>query len=237
MRIKMPISLISVFTLLALNAYAILETNEIWSGGEGSMADKLIDASQGKVPRHHKPTPQESRALQENNSLVWTPMPETLSVGGGYAPKTPRESRAESQGQVNEKSAASMSDTTVAGSQVGTQNPTPSSANLAGTWSLDLNDTPSKQVVLTLFQVEDKVFGSGSMKNENDILVVAASGSLQDDQIYLDITSIGTISLYSLVMTSSGDRGDLVSGDYKAYMANGQTWMGKVQGSRNLPIS
>jgi hypothetical protein len=242
MRIKIPISLVFAFTLIVLNpnAYAILETHEVSAGG--SLADKLIESSQGGgilrlTDPSLPPTPQQSRALREKNlewtpTFVWTPMPGALSTH-----TTPRASRTESHGQVNESSAALMSDTTVAGSPVGTQNPTPSFANLAGTWSLDLNDTASKQVELTLFQVEDKVFGSGSMKNENDTLVVAASGSLQGDQIYLDITSIGTISLYSLVMTSSGDRRDLVSGDYKAYTADGRTWMGKVQGSRNLPTS
>ena len=226
MRIKISISLIFVFSLLALNAYAILQPSEVRLGGEESLADKLIDASVGKVPAKNRPTPQQSRSLQENNSLVWTPMPETLSAG-----KTPRASRTQSQGQVNASSAALMSDTAVAGSPVGTQNPT--SSNLAGTWSLELNDTPSKQVVLTLFQVEDKVFGSGSMENGNDTLVVAASGALKGDQIYLDIISVGTISLYSLVMNSSADS---ASGDYRAYMANGLTWEGKVQGDKSLPI-
>jgi hypothetical protein len=219
MRIKILISLIFVFISLVLNAYAILEPSDIWWEGEGSLADQLINASLGLIPRHHMPTPEEARALDwENSAILKTPI-----LGARTLYESP----------VNESSAASMPDTTVAGSSVGIQNPTPSSANLAGTWSLDLNDTPSKQVVLTLFQIEDKVFGSGSMKNGTDILVVVALGALQDDQIYLDITPTGTISPYSLVMTSSGDRGDFVSGDYKAYTADGQTWMvGKVQGRR-----
>ena len=237
MRIKITISLMFVFTLLAINAYAILQPNEVLTGGGESLADKLIEASQGKTI--YKPTdtrfpanPKGSRSLQENKSLVWTPMPETLSSG-----KSPEATRTQSQGQGDEGATAFMSDTTVAGTSVGTQTPTPTANAVAGTWSLDLNDTASKQVVLTLFQVEDKVFGSGSMKNGNDTLAVAASGALKDDQIYLDITSIGTISLYSLVMTSNGDRSGSVSGDYKAYAANGQTWMGKVQGGRSLPKS
>jgi hypothetical protein len=235
MIIKMPISLIVVFTLLVLNAYAILEPSLIGEDGE-SLADKLIDESVGKIPQPHVTEPQEARAQEwKSNSLLSTPTPNTLSAL--VAAKNPQTARTESQGRVNQSSAALMSDTTVASSSVGTKNPTPSSADLAGTWSLDLNDTSSKEVVLTLFQFEDKVFGSGSMKNGDDTLVVAASGALKEDQIYLDITSIGTISLYSLVMTSSGDRGDLVSGNYKAYMANGQTWMGKIQGSKSLPIS
>jgi len=223
-----------------LNADAILQPSEVSTGG--SLADKLIEATQGggilRLKQNDMPAiPQQSRALHENNlewtpTLVWTPMPAMLSTH-----TTPWASQTEAQGQVNESSIALMPDTTAAGSSVGTQDPTPLSANLAGTWSLDLNDTSPKQVVLTLFQVEDKVFGSGSMKNGNDTLVVTASGSPQDDRIYLDITSIGKISLYSLVMTSSSDRRDSFSGDYKAYTADGQIWMGKVQGSRILPTS
>ncbi|MDD1757676.1 MAG: hypothetical protein LUQ22_02970 [Methanotrichaceae archaeon] len=238
MRIKIPISLVFAFILIVLNVHAILQPHEVSTGG--SLADKLIEATQGGGILRLKHTdmpaiPQQSRALHENNlgwtpALVWTPLPGRLSIH-----TTPWAS--ESQGQVNESSAELMPDTAVEGSSIGTQNSRSSSANLAGTWSLDLNDITPKQVGLTLFQVEDKVFGSGSMKNGNDTLVVAASGSPQDDQIYLDITSIGKISLYSLVLSSSGDRRDLVSGDYKAYTAEGQTWMGKVQGSRILPTS
>ncbi len=225
-RIEMAVSIIFLFTLLALNAYAIMQPSSVWSGGEESLADKLIDASQGKVPPPpHKLTPWESRALQEDKSLVWKPMPETLSSG-----TTPEVTRAQSHGQANKSSAALMPDTTVAGIPVGAQNPTPPFANLAGTWSLRLDDTPANQIVLTLFQVEDKVFGSGSMTNgaNNDNLIVAASGGQMENQIYLDVTSIGTISLYSLAMNYSAEP---VSGDYKAYMANGRTWVGKVQGN------
>jgi hypothetical protein len=241
MKIKILISLMFGFTLIVLNAYATLEPYEVSTGANESLADKLIEATQsGGILRLVDPsmpaTPQQARYLREHNlewtpTLVWTPMPELISMH-----TTPRASRAKSHSQVNESSAALMSDATVAGSST-TQNPTPSSVNLAGTWSLDLNDTTSKQVVLTLFQVEDKIFGSGSMKNRNDTLIVAASGAPKEDQIYLDITSLGSISLYSLVMTSSGDRGDLVSGDYKAYAADGRTWMGTVHGSRSLPSS
>ncbi|MDD1757177.1 MAG: hypothetical protein LUQ22_00405 [Methanotrichaceae archaeon] len=187
MRIKITISLMLVFTLLALNAY----------------------------------------------SVAWTPMPEKLISG-----KNAKATRAQSQGPGDESATALMSDTTLAESSLGSLAPTPSSAIvLAGTWSFDLNDTASNQAELTLFQVEDKVFGSGSVKNETNLLMVAASGALQDDRIFLDITPIGKISLYSLVMTPSGDRSDLVSGDYRAYTADGRTWMGKVQGRRILPIS
>jgi hypothetical protein len=230
-RIKIAIAIIFLFTLLALDTYAIMQPSSAWSGGEGSLADKLIDASMGKVPPpQHQLTPQESRALQENKSLLWTPMPEMLSSG-----TTPAVTRAQSQGRSNESSAALMPHTTVAGSPFGTQNPTPPFANLAGTWSLRLDDTPPNQIVLTLFQVEDKVFGSGSMTNgaNNNTLIVTASGGQIENQIYLDITSIGTISLYSLAMNFSAES---VSGDYKAYMANGQTWVGKVQGNWT-PIS
>jgi len=232
MRIKIAVFSIFLFTLLALSAYAILQPSEVSTGAGESLADKLMESSQSGVILKQTDAgvggfPIMSRSQQENYSVVWTPMPETLISG-----KNPKATRAQSQGQSTESATALMPDATVADSSVGTQNPTSLSANLAGTWSLNLNDISSKQAALTLFQVEDRIFGSGSMKNESYILMVAASGSVKDHQIYLDITSVGTISLYSLVMTSSGDRSDSVSGDYKAYTTDGKTWVGKVQGSR-----
>ncbi len=240
MRFKIPISLMFALTLLTLNAFAILQPYDISPGG--SLAENLINATQGGgiLRTHHPdmpPSPKIVRALRDRNLewkpvLVWTANPWSLST---YS--TPRASRTESQGQPTESSAALMPDTTIESKPVEPQNPPTLSTDLSGTWSLDLNDTTSRQVVLTLFQVEDKVFGSGSMKNGNDTLVVTASGEPKGDQIYLDITSIGTIGLYSLVMTLSGDLRDTVSGDYKAYAADGRTWMGKVQGRRMLSIS
>ncbi len=43
MRIKIPLSLMLVFTLLGLNASAILQPHEVSEGG--SLADKLINAT------------------------------------------------------------------------------------------------------------------------------------------------------------------------------------------------
>jgi len=265
MKIKILISLIFISTLFALNSYAVLEPNPnvVYPNQGYTLADQLIDESRGTLPGHHSLSPKDVRALwqnnSQNNSSLFSPMPGTLSSG-----QTPQASRTQSQGQgiansassmsettiagsprtqnptpasanlAGTSSASSMTDTTIAGSPIGIQNPIRSSANLAGTWSLNLNDASPKQVVLTIFQIEDKIFGSGSMKNGDNTLVVAASGALKGDQIYLDITSIGTIGLYSLVMNSSADS---AIGDYKAYMANGQTWKGKVQGTKSLPIS
>ncbi len=243
MRSKISISLMLAFTFIVLNAYAILSPYDVSIEGGKSLAEELINATRsGGVLRlvdpTMPPTPQMSRALREQNlewtpTLVWTPMPGLLATH-----TTPRASRTESRSQVDENSAALMSDSIGADSSVGNQNPIPvSSSDLAGTWFLNLNDTSSKQVELTLFQVEDKIFGSGNMKNGNDTLVVAASGTLKNDQIYLDITSISTLGLYSLAMTSFGDRRESVRGDYKAYMPDARTWIGDVQGRRTLPTS
>jgi hypothetical protein len=236
MRIKLPISLVFAFTLIVLNACAVLEPSDVYLKSGESLVDALINLSLNEsMPKMW--TPAEERAIEwRNSSILKTPTIQsrrTNTPSEGVAEKKHPADRSEFQGQVKESPAALISDTTVAGSPVETQNSRPSSANLAGTWSLDLNDTPSKQVSLTLSQIKDNVLGSGSMKNGNDILAVTASGALKEDHIYLDITS--NISLYRLVMTSSGDRGDFVSGDYNAYMPDGRTWVGKVQGKRALP--
>ncbi|MCJ7443703.1 MAG: hypothetical protein MUO26_04095 [Methanotrichaceae archaeon] len=215
----MLISFLILFMILATNSYAILDPNEISAYGGESLADKLIEESQGlgsiRLSDSRFPaSPKESRSLQENKSLIWTPMPNSLSGSGN----TPLESRTISEDQDNAQTSA-----------------TPAKDNrVAGSWSFELNDTPSKQVVLTLFQIEDAVFGSGSIKDRNNTFVTAASGKIGGEQLDLNIVSIGTIALYRLSMKSNDDS---ASGIYKIYEASGQTRTGNVQGIRNLPMS
>ena len=112
MRIGVPISLMFVLSLLALNVHAILEPWDVSVGKNETLADKLIEASQGGgiqrlVSDKYPATPKQSQALRENNlgwapTLVWSLTPEALSAYSNY--KEPNQT--ELKGQVNKSSAA-----------------------------------------------------------------------------------------------------------------------------------
>lgn len=205
--------------LFTANSWAILDPSEVGRYGDSSLADKLIGISQGvpmdlRSDTRFPATPFESRKLQENKSVVWSPMPKSLGAQG----KTPEESRSLPGDQIDAQSSV----------------PNVEENRVAGTWSFELNDTESRQIVLTLFQIEDAIFGSGSIKDGENTFMAAASGSINGGNLGLDIISIGTVSLYRLATNLSDDA---VSGTYKAYSASSQISTGTVQGIRNLPMS
>jgi hypothetical protein len=240
MRFRMLISS-SIITLILLttNSYAILDPSEIGSSGGSSLADTLIEQSQGSgLFQRSAPgfpaSPFESRKLQENKSLVWTPMPTSLGGQG----KNPKESRRLLSGdQSNTQNSLPIVEENRSGGQINAQNSLPivEENRVAGSWSLVLNDTESRKILLTLFQIEDAIFGSGSIEDgENTFVEAAASGNMNRDKLDLDVISLGTLGLYRLSTTFSNDA---VSGTYKAYSANGQIGTGDVQSTSFLPMS
>ncbi len=68
------------------------------------------------------------------------------------------------------------------------------------------------------------------MNDGNTTSVLAASGSLNGDKLNLDLTTLGSINLYRLTLTPSGDS---ASGDYQAFSANGESWTGSASGTRS----
>jgi hypothetical protein len=242
MRFRMLISS-SIITLILLttNSYAILDPSEIGSSGGSSLADTLIEQSQGSgILQRSSPgfpaSPFESRKLQENKSLVWTPMPTSLYGGKG---KNPKQARAVSEDLINAQNSLPIveENRSVSRDQINAQNSLPivEENRVAGSWSLVLNDTESRKILLTLFQIEDAIFGSGSIEDgDNTFVEAAASGKMNGDKLDLDVISLGTLGLYRLSTTFSNDA---VSGTYKAYSANGQIGSGDVQSTSFLPMS
>ena len=102
--------------------------------------------------------------------------------------------------------------------------------NAAGNWSFRLRDSKKNRVLaLTLFQSYNAVFGTGRINDGGDTLEVMASGSVEGDKLYLDATSSGTIILYSLALTESGNT---ASGEYRAFSTGNETWKGLADGVR-----
>jgi len=229
---RLSLSYLILFSLFASNVQAIVDPSQVTVQPGQSLADQLIDNSNGggivSGDTRFPSTPQKSRALQENkSSLDWT-MPSTLS-GGATSPKSSRE-EAISASAAQQDSAASSSAAN-ASSTAESELPPAETATVSvgGSWSIELNDSVIRDMALALFQSEGYVYGAGNMREGNTTLQVAASGSLSDNEMDLDIISLGTINLYKLKLELDGDSG---SGDYQAFSATGETWRGNAEGLR-----
>lgn len=223
MKVKILIvtSLILI-TLFAFNACSILDDS-----GDKS-ADQLIDESNGIANTSNQPhmiTPWESRKLQNNKTRPDFAMPSKLSASG----KSPKESR--SLAEVGAAAPEQALDINNSAQIQAAQTSTTSKAKLAGSWSFELRDRTLKELAVTLFQNEGVVFGTGSMREGNNTMLAAVSGSIEGgDKLNMDLTTLGTINLYKLMLTTNEDS---ASGDYKAFSSSGESWAGSAKGTRN----
>jgi hypothetical protein len=71
-------------------------------------------------------------------------------------------------------------------------------ANIAGDWTLTLNDVVTKSLKLTLYQNNDAVFGSGDITILDDTTPVSAGGTLQGNSLMLYVIPSGVPSLYRI---------------------------------------
>lgn len=219
-----PLALLAIFSILSINVHSIDSTGE-------ESADQLIDSSNGIVQplidTRFASNPQASRTVwgmdKGANSAVSSSLPGSDT--------NPQDSRAKVGTTVTDLDQAENAQNTTETLSDQTSS-TPSATAASGSWSFELKDSTLKEAVLTLFQSGDAVFGTGSMNNGNDTLVATASGYIDSDQLYLDITTLGSINLYSLSLTTSGDS---VSGDYTAFSADGRSWTGSAEGTRSAP--
>ena len=231
---RMLLSSLIALAYFAANAHGIMDPGEISLEPGESLADKLMESSSN--PEIYKndggfaATPDASKkewANRTNNLNV--PMPTSLS-GGGDSAKASR-SQAESQNADTAQDTitnAAASENANAEVSSGTElPPVASSANVAGLWSFELNDTTQKYAVITILQNGEELSGEGSLREGNDTLKTAVSGSLQADKMNLVITTLGTISQYKLALGLSGDS---AIGNYTAFSANGDTWTGSADG-------
>lgn len=227
MKLKMLIILsLSLLAMLAITALSV-----DWINPQGKSADELISGEmtpQGDP--NQPPNPHASRDVWSNSTGVDFTMPESLSAGGNSA----KESRANAEAAKSEQTEDTADTETPAAEDTASTQPETSSsgeASVGGSWSFTLDESTPKEMVLTLFQSGDAVFGTGSINMGDNTLVVAASGTANSDSMDLDVTSIGTISLYRIALNLDGDS---ASGSYDAFTASGETWTGNAQGVRSV---
>ncbi|HUI39499.1 MAG TPA: hypothetical protein VLY86_01065 [Methanothrix sp.] len=237
MRFKREVlSLLILLACLAPNTQGIFQPSDVTPAEGQSLADALLEDSvsgsgimEGGDARF-APSPQTSRKVWQNesNATNWT-MPSTLSGTSSSA----KESRSAAEAQSSVAATEETASTTQTTASTETAPATTTAASpIAGSWSLKLSDSAERQADITLFQVGDVLFGAGNLDEDNNTLQVAASGSVLGDEMNLDITSTGPISLYRLALNLSGDSAD---GDYHAFSASGDSWTGSASGTRTVP--
>ncbi|MGI6016388.1 MAG: hypothetical protein ACOX84_07720 [Methanothrix sp.] len=201
-----------------------------WDNQEHLSADELISGIE-KSPKAPT-TPQQARALRENESAMDWSMPSTLSKGA----RDPKASRAEAEAASLEKvkeegtAAEASAKENASAAAVTTELPPAQVAlpSMSGSWSFVLNDSLSRSMALTLFQRDKQLFGAGKMRVENSTIDAAASGQLfEDGTARLDIITINPIDLYILSLDLDGD---VASGSFWAISARAESWMGSFEG-------
>jgi hypothetical protein len=193
-----------ILIVLSLVVLAIFTINaySIYDSA-GKSADQLIDESKG-IFGHDSgipENPQEAREIWSKEIGINFTMPSKLSGNSMSTPQTPAVQEAR----------------------------TSSATGVAGSWSFQLRDSKTRQLALNLFQSEEAVFGAGTINDGGDTLGVSASGSAEGDKLNLDVTSLGTISLYRLALTMNGES---ASGDYRGFSTSERPWSGIANGMR-----
>lgn len=222
-RLLIPLSLFFIAFL------AVTALSADWENQESLSADELISGVE-KNPRTIT-TPQQARALRENESEMDWSMPSTLSEGA----RDPKTSRAEAEAAIGEEDdetvdeADNTSDEEAASVQTTELPPAAVSLpSLGGSWSFMLNDSMQRVAALTLFQNSSEIFGAGKVRVENSTVDATVSGqAYQNGTAKLDITTLSPINLYSLNLRLDGDN---AVGDYKATSASQESWTGTVEG-------
>jgi hypothetical protein len=236
MRINGLISYAILLALFMVNGQAIMQPDSVSVRSGQSLADALLEQSGSPetyyAGRGNLTTPQEAREKElqkkKNSALDWT-MPSSLSASGS----TPSESRnlATDQNSLETPNATSSLQPSDTSNDVQIESSNLIVQNASGTWSFMLNDSIQKEVALALalFQNGDSIFGTGSIRENNNTYQITASGILQEDAMSLDITSQQPIRLYKLLLNLSGDN---ASGKYSAVSASGDKWTGDAEGMR-----
>jgi len=170
MRFKMLIlSSLLFIAFLAVTALCVDWSNPSYD------ADEMISAgevSEYKNPSGFAATPQAQRELDKNkSSLDWT-MPSTLTGGGNSA----KDSRTQAE-SASEESVASTAEqeiapveSTIAATDTELPPAQPEVIAVGGSWYFTLNDSVQRDLVLSLFQKGNDVFGAGKIKEGNSTM-------------------------------------------------------------------
>jgi len=229
MRFKMLV--LSSLLFIAFLAVTALSVN--WDDPTYD-ADEMINAGEVEVitpPAGQAATPKLSRELQKNkSSLDWT-MPSTLT-GGGDSAKSSR-TQAELAGEETATATTTQQASSAANTLAATDTELPPAqaevATAGGSWYFALNDSVKRDLVLTLFQKGNEVFGAGKIKEGNNTQDVTASGAVADATLELKLVSANPIVQYKLNLNLSGD---YATGEYQAFSTSGDSWMGSAEGEK-----
>lgn len=224
MKIKRMIIILLIFlSFFAFNIHA-------FDDSIGKTADELLnntDESYLNYERYdsrYPATPAESRELKEDQSKTGeAPMPQHLSLSNTASPKDARSSAG--------SSASTTSSSQPAATPTATTPRTDASIDLSGRWTITIGDVEAD---MTLFQNQAAVFGTGNIIEGNTTRVVTASGDLSGDRLRLDVVTLGSVGLYRLALTPSGDE---LSGSYNEYGTSGTPASGTASGSRYTDIA
>jgi hypothetical protein len=234
MRIRILIlTLLLIIDFFAMNAACVN-----WDNPDSQTVDEMIagdnSAGNGVSPGEYS-SPQASRAAQvgqESKSIINLPIGGKLSSGAS----TPQDARGQNLNQMTITQPVVANTTNTTNTTIPALSTTSSEPkSVSGSWYLELNDSVSWNATLTLFQNGDAVYGTGKLDlDANTTLMAAASGTISDDKLNLDMVSLEKVSLYRIAMTVSGDS---VTGSYTAFSPSATSTTGTARGVRSVPSS
>lgn len=105
------------------------------------------------------------------------------------------------------------------------------SAQVSGTWLLNLRDTAASTMRLNLNQFQDAVFGSGDVTAGGIVTNVSVGGTIVGNRLNLYVTTVGSNDLYRMTFTVAPGS---MNGNY-LFTAPGITQPGIVYGSLTAP--
>lgn len=97
------------------------------------------------------------------------------------------------------------------------------------TWSLNLQDTLERAIVLEMCLSENVVFGKGTITVGSRLQNITATGTFNGNKLNLDVFS-DDMTLFRLSLTMNGKS---MSGDYNAYSIRYVRWKGIAMGKIN----
>lgn len=223
MKIKrMMITLLIFISFFVLNIHA-------FDDSIGKTADELMnntDESYLNYQRYdsrYPSTPAESRSIEESQSKTGeAPMPEHLSLSNTASPKDSRNVADSSSSTTKTSPSQPVATATAATPKAETD----AGIDLSGKWTITIGDVEAE---MTLFQNQAAVFGTGNIRDGNTTMVATASGDLSGNRLKLDMVTLGSVGLYRLALTPSGDE---LSGSYNEYGTSGTPASGTASGSR-----
>ncbi|HPJ84330.1 MAG TPA: hypothetical protein PLM24_03890 [Methanothrix sp.] len=111
--------------------------------------------------------------------------------------------------------------------------PAGTSAYVVGIWTFYLAGEETRRLDLALYQVEDEIFGEGTMTSASGTTLATAAGYATSSLLDLHVVTVGDLALYRLrlgLLTSP------IQGSYAAYSASGLAGYGAVSGYKTAPL-